>query len=381
MITIGVIGESWRAVVTPWGAIRPDDRRGTLDWYVMAEDRWHVPSREPTVRQRRIDGTAVVETRLKIPGGDAVHRVFAVAESGGMTVVEVENESPRAIVVAFDRGDLLTERPIGSTPIVGLDLPTGAFSVPVGHRSAVRVAWSHRRPGPGPLPAGLPDHQQVARGWCLLADRASRFSIPATTFMDDVVALRCEFLLGSLPESDPAAVVIALEQLARLGESAERWVPEVAAAVESLAEDRSWSADAALVAAERFMRRSDEQRAADDVRRIIERRRAAGGGHDRLPNEPPTGVERIAWLERSMVREGAILPDSVGGRWLGVDFEVHDIPLGGGLDTISFALRWHGERPAVLWEQTADQRITAPVVAPGWSSDDRRGEALWPAPG
>ena len=381
MITIGVIGEAWRAVVTPWGAVRPDDRRGTLDWYVMAEDRWHVPSREPTVRQRRIDGTAVVETRLKIPGGDAVHRVFAAAESGGMTVVEVENESPQAIVVAFDRGDLLTERPIGSTPIVGLELPAGSFALPVGHRSRVRLAWSHRRPGPGPLPTGLPDHQQVVNGWRLLIERASRFSIPATTFMDDVVALRCELLLGTWPDTDPAGLVIALEQSARLGEPAGRWVPEVAAAVESLAGDRSWTTDAALAAAERFMRRCDERRAADDVRRIIERRRADDGDGDRLPSEPPIGVERIAWLERSMVREGAILPDGFGGRWLGVDLEVHDIPLGGGPHTISFAVRWHGERPAVLWEQTVAQRITAPVVAPGWSSDDRIGEALWPAPG
>ncbi|MBI5090174.1 MAG: hypothetical protein HZB15_15280, partial [Actinobacteria bacterium] len=54
-ITIGVLsgvvgtGEL-RAEVTPWGAI---ERAGhaTLDWFVAADDRWHVPARETAVRQ------------------------------------------------------------------------------------------------------------------------------------------------------------------------------------------------------------------------------------------------------------------------------------------------------------------------------------------
>src|SRR5690606_32379273 len=111
-ITTGVTGGPWRASVTAWGAIDPWDGSRRLDWYVAAEDRWHVPRAESTVRQRRVDGTAVVETRLRVPNGDVVQRSWSVPDAGGITVIEVENESPLPVAVAFDRRDVLTERPI-----------------------------------------------------------------------------------------------------------------------------------------------------------------------------------------------------------------------------------------------------------------------------
>ena len=65
----------------------------------------------------------------------------------------------------------------------------------------------------------------------------------------------------------------------------------------------------------------------------------------------------------------------------GVDLEVHDAPTRHG--RIAFALRWHGEHPALLWEVTpAEHRrgrppvLTVPVLAPGWSSRDAVGETL-----
>ena len=66
----------------------------------------------------------------------------------------------------------------------------------------------------------------------------------------------------------------------------------------------------------------------------------------------------------------------------GVDLEVHDAPTRHG--RLSFALRWHGEHPALLWELTPDDgtrrrdgiEITAPVLAPGWSTHEPVGETL-----
>jgi len=44
-------------------------------------------------------------------------------------------------------------------------------------------------------------------------------------------------------------------------------------------------------------------------------------------------------------------------------------------------VRWHGARPAVLWEQSgARVRLTSPVLAPDWHSIEAAGDALWPAP-
>jgi hypothetical protein len=77
--------------------------------------------------------------------------------------------------------------------------------------------------------------------------------------------------------------------------------------------------------------------------------------------------------------------------WLGQPIEVHDLPTRHG--RLSFAVRWHGERPAVLWELVGH---TDPAVAaemggtpvrlrfggldPAWSSADARGEALLAVP-
>ncbi len=50
--------------------------------------------------------------------------------------------------------------------------------------------------------------------------------------------------------------------------------------------------------------------------------------------------------------------------------------------TASFAVRWHGERPAVLWEQQGDTpvELSAPDLDPEWRTTERSGETLWPAP-
>ena len=110
-VSTGSLGGRWRATVTPWGGIEPWHDEPTLDWHIAADDRWHSPLREAAVRQRRIDGTAVSETRVKIPSGDAVQRVYSVPDHGGLTLIEIENSSPLPIAVAFTRGDLLTPRP------------------------------------------------------------------------------------------------------------------------------------------------------------------------------------------------------------------------------------------------------------------------------
>ena len=117
MITTGVTGQPWRASITEHGGIAPWDDTPALDWFVAADDRWHVPATEPAVRQQRIDGTAVTETRVRVPNGDVVHRVFTVADHGGLTVVEIENESTLPVAVAFDQREVLTERPIADVPI------------------------------------------------------------------------------------------------------------------------------------------------------------------------------------------------------------------------------------------------------------------------
>ena len=81
-----------------------------------------------------------------------------------------------------------------------------------------------------------------------------------------------------------------------------------------------------------------------------------------LVNDTPTGS--VDLLTES--------PDE----WRGEPLAVHDAPIAGG--TVSYAVRWHGPRPALLWETTAnDVSLRAPALDPDWSTTDARGEALF----
>lgn len=381
MITTGATGQSWRASITPWGALEPWDDGAVLNWFVAADDRWHVPADEPAVRQRRLEGTAVTETRVRVPTGDVVQRICTVADAGGLTIIEVENDSTLPVAVAFDRRDVLTERPIVDVPIEGIDLPPDSFALPLGHKATVRIALAHDRPRSGPLPARLPGHLQVVRGWLAITERASRFVLPegdaGSVLATAVTAERCELALGSIPraDDDPAGFAVALGELVRMGEQPDPWMPELVDAVSALGPVRGWHADVALDAAGRVLDAAGERRGRRDLARIMARRT-----REPRPIESPSGVLGIPWLESLLSSGGSLLPSGVPTAWLGQSVDVYGVPTASGA-SVSFALRWHGERPAVLWEQTGGAiELSAPVLAPGWSSAEQTGETLWPVP-
>jgi len=67
--------------------------------------------------------------------------------------------------------------------------------------------------------------------------------------------------------------------------------------------------------------------------------------------------------------------------WWGLGWEVHDAPTRWG--RLSYAVRWHSGRPALLWDLgdpldgiAGDPVLTAPGLDPSWSTTERRGEAL-----
>jgi len=104
---VGTVDSAWATAVDPFGLVSPfaPGSRWSLDWWIGADDRWHVPS-TGAVRQRLIGAAPVVETLVRIPGGDAVQRVYGVrgeafANSDEWVVVEVENRSSVPFAVAF----------------------------------------------------------------------------------------------------------------------------------------------------------------------------------------------------------------------------------------------------------------------------------------
>ena len=391
---IGSVGTPHRAWVSAAGDVlvpRPTGDAVT-GWYVAAEDRWHLPGSEPAVRQRRIGGTPVVETRLRVPEGDAVQRVWSVPDAGGLSVIEVENASALPFAVAFSGPRLLTERPPSDVPIQGVDLPDGSIVLPVAHRTSVRVAIPHdpTRFTTWALPKLAPA-MAIVRGWETIVHRASRLVLPDASLGEAVTAARSDLLLAGPVDAsdDPVGFLLDVAELARLGDDASAWMPEIVDPVASVARWHDAEVELALRACERLALAAADERAAGDLARLRSRRsrdgridapRTAGPSAFSELHRGPSVGRFVADVEQRVADGGRLLPLGLPRRWLGQNFEVHGIPTGP-RSTVGFALRWHGERPAVLWEQQGPpQRLTAPTVDPDWSSDAASGEALWAPP-
>ena len=391
---VGVTGAPCRSVVTEWGDVTsfgaghgPD---ATVSWYIAAEDRWHIPADEPAVRQTRVEGTSVVETRVRIPDGDAVQRVWSVPDLGGLTVIEVENESPLPLAVAFAGARVLTERPPADVAIKGLELPAGSIVLPVGHRSSIRVAVPHEptRIDTWALPALAPV-TAVVRGWLTVVHRASRVEMPDAGLADALTAARCDLLLqGPVDQRDPIGFLLDVAELVRLGDDADAWMPEIVEPIAAISRSNGSEVELALEACERMALAAGDDRAVGDIanlraRRVRDGRVAPDAGRPASFSDVRRGesVGRfVTQIERRIADGGRLLSGGIPRRWLGANFEVHRIPTAT-RSTVSFAVRWHGERPAVLWEQHGDvQHLSAPGVDLDWSTHEASGEALWAAP-
>ena len=101
---IGNVASRWEPIVDPRGLVTTWFDGWSLDWWIGADDRWYVPSREAPsrVRQQLVDATPVVETVMRIPGGEAVHRAYGIAGDDEFAIVEIENRSrlPFALALA-----------------------------------------------------------------------------------------------------------------------------------------------------------------------------------------------------------------------------------------------------------------------------------------
>ncbi|MGH9216371.1 MAG: hypothetical protein ACRDZS_08955, partial [Acidimicrobiales bacterium] len=124
---VGNLDSPWEAIVDPRGLVTPWFDGWSLDWWVGADDRWHLPSREVNVRQRLVADTPVVETAMRVPGGDVIERVYAVRRSsteggGELVVAEVENATKVPVALALA---VRPYNPEGLSVIERLDLHDG----------------------------------------------------------------------------------------------------------------------------------------------------------------------------------------------------------------------------------------------------------------
>jgi len=162
-------------------------------------------------------------------------------------------------------------------------------------------------------------------------------------------------------------------------------VEHVAAAAERLARRHRrarsvpWDVPPALNAAAVVLAGAGEGRAANDVAAAQARLAPAQA----VPSATELdGARLLAEVYGRLVRPiegGADLLPRVPREWYGQSIEAHNLRVPAG--TVGLAVRWHGARPALLWECSAPMRLTASALDPSWSVDaTTAGEALLAPP-
>jgi hypothetical protein len=388
---VGILGGKRVGAVDARGTLAPERALWTLGWWIGADDRWHIAAQEAAVRQSLVDDMPVVRTVMRVPGGDAVHEVFGA--TADTVVVDVENDSPAPFVVAFvvrgatvvaisdstvlvdgvpaltamrppsrwasSTGGGLADVVLGGGALDG-PMPTvrdrratvdTAFLYPVAHRTRLRVGVAlGRLDGAGLAGVDLtaiPAADAVARGWRAQLDRGMRVELPDAVLTTAVDEARGQLLLaGQAWRTDPV-VFAALED---------------------------WGFD-------------DEAVAAWARLGLLERRRSRRGAPS-LPSSWRTVRELVGRADTEsaslllgvrdlLVRDGddevtllAVWPDE----WRGQPLDVRDAPTRRG--PVSCSVRWHGDRPALLWEAPPGVTVRAPGLDPIWSTTEPRGETL-----
>jgi len=387
--TIGVRGTHWRTQVTNSGMLIPCDGSAPVLWRVAADDRWYVPENEPTLRQKWLAGTPVAETRLHVPGGDIVQRIFCVADMGGMTVMEFVNESTLPVVIALSRNDVLTTHPPSDVVPQGIEMPSNSLVLPLGHQATVRTALLHNKPHAGQLPTAIAGYMQVLNGWETACEVASRMVLPDQSLCSRLTAVRTRLLLD---ESDlnMAAEHAVIERI-RLGDFGADSILDVVRVVERRVKRErkttqlAWDTEHLLSTAASVCARHHEDAAVDDIARAW--LRLADHPVEPIPAEAPEDHLLAAWLESLLAQPSAsgaivkLFPRGIPEPWWGQNFECHRL-VADARRYVSYAVRWHGARPAVLWEVHGQPGlvVTGGRADSSWSSTEASGEALLEAP-
>lgn len=226
MIDIGVLGAGRLGGVDPSGGVHPSGRAWALRWWIGADDRWHAPSAEPAVRQSLVGGTPVVETRLRVPGGDVVAHAYGVSGPGGASalVVELTNETPVPVAAGLvvDGAGFRVEGPTlhvdgGAQvrlPREPSEVAGPVAFLPITHKTTLRVVVTDGVEAPDP--AELPDADRVAAGWRRQVDVDTRWVLPDPTIGATVDACRGALLLAEPVDLLDGALVAEARRTAGL---------------------------------------------------------------------------------------------------------------------------------------------------------------------
>ncbi len=371
---VGALGAPGRAFVGDRGQVAVHNEDWSLDWWIGADDRVRVPSSDPSTRRVEHGGAPIAQTRLRVPGGDAVQRVYGIGGSGGAVVVEVANESPAAFVVGFSvvgarsispvsvdgasgiavDGRLAILMPyapprwsvndvVGAAPTIGES--TGAMPAcsgrsgvnaticfPLSHRNRLRIALLTSGSDPGRLDlVNMPDADEVARGWNAHLDKGMRVVLNDAREEGAINFARSQVLLDPDPD---AGVAAALED----------WGYDTEATI-------AWEALSLRARRASVLRRGLD--AGDSASALLLRMR------NELLRETHDGVDLLPSRDRR------------------ANVDVHGAPTRFG--SVSFAIRRMEEKVKVLWEVTDPAQrfvLRASALDDSWNTSEAMGEAI-----
>jgi hypothetical protein len=122
-VLLGTIGAGGRVRLDRHGVLSPESGAWSLDWWVRAEDRWHLASDGALVRQSLSESTPVVLSALRVPGGEIEQRAWCAVDGAAgapLLIAEFHNATavPVALALAFQCGP--SGMP-GHAPVVSYD--------------------------------------------------------------------------------------------------------------------------------------------------------------------------------------------------------------------------------------------------------------------
>lgn len=400
MTRLGMLGSRRRVEVDRSGVVSFPGMAGSVRAWIGTGEGWLDPSQQTATRQQRLGALSGVETRTRVGNGDVVICGYGVYVKPDVFAFEVTNDTATPVAIAFvaegfgaswgevgvfsgntlllprmprdqqagsSRASVWTSLASASLPAdtgtPSIVTPNGrvptsdaqAFVYPLAHGATIRVGLCL---DPGTLPTGAPDSlpslDAVRHGWEAQLRRGMHTVLPDPRLQAVVDASRVELLLSHEVEQPGPDSMIALEDWG--------FDPEAKNEFEHLG----------------FLnRRRVTTRPGDPAPwQHLEHLLATMTPTLTFTNGPAEFLNHLRSLLAYERPDRTVdLLTHFPADWKGHPVEVNAVPTRGGL--VSYAVRWHDSRPALLWEsEMPGLRLHAPGLDPLWMTEEQHGEAL-----
>jgi len=360
----------------------------------------------PAGRSRRSRRQVLSVNRSGVELG---HRVLLSAQrrAGGVVAMATPSDDPA------DAWAVVEGSPDSSEATAELD-STGGFAAmvfPVPHRASLSIRLSLE----GQLSSRVSTPADIASGWRTVTAGAATVQVPDPRMVEAWRRVVPDLVIAAgSPDPLEAAEAVPWLDLAGLHEEADRARATIIVAAEAGRLKGRAAAAAITALASRELRAGEPSGLCDLVDLLA---LSAGDSVDRptltgaaLALQSTASSSAIDLLQMaaslpdsptltptSAVARGAaailgpligpmasvaldLLPD-VPTDWFGQSVDIRGLATHVG--RVSFSLRWHGARPALLWEREdgpSEAVVTCSGLDPAWSSFERSGEALLSEP-